>query len=269
MSLNDVLTSVYPNPEPWKNFSVNDFKVAGNLTVSGSTTQSGNIAVVNANPSIEIRNTTTNVNRATLQLQGASNVAPAKLQQGGDGSVFLQTFEPNKGIIFFPNGTGSVGIIGPNYPAGPYLLGLDAGNNIVPDPLFSTIVNFTPVMEFGNTPISVGDYLSRAGRFIKVGNVVFFYIELIFKRTLAVTGNALISGLPANVIPILDNVCSINLSALKLTTALPMYGFLNAGQAIMSLKSTIGNTSVDDTNFFSTADGTFNQIGINGFYFSS
>lgn len=111
MSLNELIQIT---PKPWLNCEVNNLIVDGNLTVSGSFIPTGNITVANANPSINIINNATNINRSTLLLQGAASLAatPTKIQQATDGTFIIEDFTPNVNINLIPHGTGVVQITG-------------------------------------------------------------------------------------------------------------------------------------------------------------
>ncbi len=175
----------------WKDLQVNS------ITVKGAVTFNGNQSITNSNPSLSIINNTTNANRSTLLLQGASNLIASKLQQDQTGKLILQTFNTNSGVDIIPNGSGLVSLLGDvkitgSLPAGPYSLGLDASNKIVRNSSYGT---FIPQLKFNGASTGI-TYLSQVGFYNKIDKSVFFSINIVLTNKGSSTGAATISNLP-------------------------------------------------------------------------
>lgn len=163
MSLSHILDPATGN-ESWKSVYVNDLSVEGTLSANIIATD-GNITVANASPRIIISNNAVNTARATLEIRGRSGtIGRFQVQQDETGKGNIQNFQANANTDLTFTGTGKARLIGSSYPAGPYLLGLDASNQIVrSDTAFNFTINWT-----GPVTVSTNAVASMNGNVVTI-----------------------------------------------------------------------------------------------------
>ncbi len=211
--------------QTWKALQVNTITVKGLATFDGSTLfnstaifegdtefngaffLTGNQTIVNDGPFIELINDSLSVNRATLSLKGASNVAPARIQQDNGGTLILENTH-NGNIDFFLTGNTHLKVFGNNYPVGPYPLYLDASNNIIKSP---AIVEVTQADNIGTAVLvnSLNGVIKTKVANAGIQGTNFFQL---INNTLKTTSNIFLSlqEYSGNGSPVL-NVSAINL----------------------------------------------------------
>lgn len=282
MSLYDILTVNNPNPESWQDFSISNLNT-NTLSVSGSIISSGNITVQNASPAISILNNTLNGNRATLIVQGASNLQSSSIQQGtngilritpGNGGNSSNDLEldaiGNGNIVANPQGTGYLKLVGPQYPAVNSLLTLNANQQVIPVPFPLVSNSFTPILQFGNqtTGITYVATIGQIGKYNKIGNIIFYeiFIQLTAKGSLS--GNATISGFPlsTSASPMIQSTPVTTFSNITITGA-PSSLSLQFPPSSSVPGLYVGGSSDITVTWANFA--TNSLIAISGFYFTS
>ena len=256
MSLNEILQ---PLPKVWSNVSFNSINVDSGGIITG-----GNITVENDGPTISIIDNAVNTNRATLQLQGGLGLAFAKVQQDSTGNMVLEDFQTNANISLIPHGSGHVQLKGPSYPAGPFVLGLDASNNIIE---VSQTQSFTPTLQFGGASTGI-TYSLQTAEFTLIGNVLFFAINLVLSSKGSATGGATISGLP---LVIANNVSAFPMYTVNVTTSANATLYANGSSIstntliLFAVQTSVpSSVQLTDTNFANNS-----AIILQGLYFIS
>lgn len=120
--------------ESWKNLYVNNVTVIDDFS-------SGTITVNGPNPTIDVINSSGNINGSTINLKSTPLSNPSVFKQLQSGNTLIESNVPNSNISLLthqvgdielnPEDSGFVKLIGGNYTSGPYLLGLNASNNII------------------------------------------------------------------------------------------------------------------------------------------
>lgn len=279
MSLNELLK---PLPKQWCNVNCHDLNMDGSLitsgnvningsltvlgseTINGSLTVLGNETITNSAPRLSIINNAVNVNRATLELKGGTNLSPITIQQDQTGTIVLENFNTNSGLDIRTNGTGVVSLIGNSYPAGPYVLGLNSSNQIVRSSVTGT---FLPQLFFANASVGV-TYNSQFGNYTKINNVVFFNIDVILSSKGSSVGQANFRNLPFPV-SVINTSQALTWDKINFSANYTAVGTIsnNVGSIdLVQLSPLVGNplNILDDTNVQNNSGFT-----ISGFYFSN
>ncbi len=245
MSLNELVAPLVP-----QDIIVHD------LTVTGSTTHTGNITVTNSNPSIAIRNNATNTNRATLELDGRyPSIPSAKVQQNQLGDVIIETFATNGSISLLPKNLGTVNVSR-----------LVIGST-------STLTNYTegvivPVLQFGGASTGI-TYNLQTGKYTNIGNRCDFVINIALTSKGGAVGNATIDGLPF--LPVAGNVYTTLVYSSNLTSATASQYFGNITNLtgtivnLLQVQNSSGTSSaLTDTNFANNS-----TLIVQGYYFTA
>lgn len=293
MSLNEILQ---PLPKVWSNASFNSINVD-----SGGIINNGNITVQNANPNISILNNAANTNRATLELQGATGLLHAKIQQDNIGHLILENFQnaglelishgagsidffpadsgdvnivPNTGNILLSTGAGNiqlssgaggVKITGVNYPVGPYTLGLDSVNNLIPE---GVLTSFPIQLNFGGAHVGM-TLTTQTGWYMKFGRMTMFQVTLQLSAKGSSTGAATLDGFPftstSNPVAPPFNVFAIqDYTGITLSgTMSGSFGSNSSSAGLIDVR-TSGVVTMNDTNF---SNSSF--LTVNGWYFTN
>ncbi len=250
MSIREILD---PNSidETWKSLEVYNIHSANGIQTDG------NITIENSNPNLYIiNNVTGSVNRATINLVEAPGIAAAKIQEFNGGTLVLQTFQTGGHISLRPSDS-VVDIIGSQYPAGPYLLGLSASNTVVRGTTGGT---FTPILNFGVTGLVAYNY--NVGLYNKIDNVVNFSINISPSSIPGgTTGAASITGLPF----VSNSAVNQNIAGLQSS----LVGTTLAGGKINQSDNRIFLVAPSDVSISQANVTSGSVIWLNGFYFSA
>lgn len=184
MSLNDILSSQYPTPEPWKAFTVYDLSVTHGFTGpagSGITGPTGPTGPNGGPPGIQ----------GPTGPTGPIGFTGPTGKTGSTGSI------GPTGFTGFTGSTGPTGKTGPTGFTGPIGFTGPTGNTGPTGSIALTANTFTPSIQFSTTTDTIS-YIPgfRSGNYSIAGNVMFFSILLGIASIGTSTGNASITGIP-------------------------------------------------------------------------
>lgn len=124
-----------PEIKSWLNPEVNNLKVDGTTTLVGPLITAGNINITNSAPVVQLNASPAGEARVIVS-SGNGNITIGEnsdgsgfIQNYGTGALSLITSGPGN-LNLIANSGGFIDLIGSNYPAGPYILGLNASNQI-------------------------------------------------------------------------------------------------------------------------------------------
>lgn len=185
-------------------------------------------------------------NATTLILPGAANIVTA----AGDTATFLSDASGNWTCLAYQRaaippapGNGQI--------AFPATQNSSADVNTLDDYEEGT---FTAGLAFGGASTGI-TYTTQSGVYTKIGNVVFFSINLLLSNKGSATGAPTLTGLPfaSSSFPF-----SVSITPLAGFTGLTagLTGFVVNGSTTISLRapSTTGSSAINDTNFSNTSN---------------
>lgn len=276
MSLSDIID---PNTgaATWKHFYVDKLNIASDLVIGGDIDLCGNLAIINADPIISIKNNGGNVNRASLDLYGdlSNNIAVSRIQQDASGSMHLENFQTDSKIYLTTTGTsaeirlvtdGTVKLIGFNYPAVPALLKLDINRNIMP----VSAPTVLPIQLSIGGLLSGITYSTNQIIYYVTGNVLHYNINITLTSKGSNTGVVKISSLPvfsSSVATFGYNIGSTSWSNCLLTasyTSIASIINVNSAEILLYEESQLNNNRLALTN---TSINDNSNLFISGFYF--
>lgn len=165
-----------------------------------------------------------------------------------DGSTSLPVANGGTGITSF--GTGVATALGVN-------------TNSTGGFAVETDGTFTPVLAFGGASVGI-TYSTQTASYKRVGNVVYFQVQIILTSKGSSTGAASITGLPITSSASNNSQCKMTPVNITYTSS-PMWGSTGGSSTVISLQ--FANSGSGASLFNDTAFSNTSQIYLNGFYF--
>jgi hypothetical protein len=140
-------------------------------------------------------------------------------------------------------------------------LALGSGTSALTGVTYTAKSTFSPVLAFGGASVGI-TYAVQSGTYQRIGNMLFFNIEIVLSAVGSSTGAATVTGLPVAVAAT-ANVPIILVSTTLTTGNLYAYCQLTGSTAVLYE----GNISGTQTALTNTFFGSSSQIWITGVYF--